>query len=258
MKLRLMNGAGNTFAVFDARGLTLDFADLAKRLCKPIGVDGLLAIDHSQTADFKLHFYNPDGLRGEMCGNGARCVCRFAFDLGIVESSMAIETDAGFVFGQRIRKSLYRVQLNLPSVLDLQRTEAAAYVELGNPGIPHCVTEIPDLSWDDREKLRDLAQKLRFDPAFPKGVNVNFYNWVDSSTVRLLTYERGVEDYTLACGTGSASTAVTLWAKGLLKDGSLTVKNPGGDLTVTIQSEAGQLTALFLEGPAEGEKWIDI
>lgn len=258
MKLRLMNGAGNTFAVFDARGLTLDFADLAKRLCKPTGVDGLLAIDHSQTADFKLHFYNPDGLRGEMCGNGARCVCRFAFDLGIVESSMTIETDAGLVFGQRIRKSLYRVQLNLPSVLDLQRTEAAAYVELGNPGIPHCVTEIPDLSWDDREKLRDLAQKLRFDPAFPKGVNVNFYNWVDSSTVRLLTYERGVEDYTLACGTGSASTAVTLWAKGLLKDGSLTVKNPGGDLAVTIQSEAGQLTALFLEGPAEGEKWIDI
>lgn len=253
-----MNGAGNTFAVFDAREQEFDFSALAKRLCKPLKVDGLLAIDRSKIADFKLHFYNPDGLRGEMCGNGARCVCRFAYDLGIVGNEMWIETDAGTVFGQRISQSVYRVQLNLPSVLDLHRTETAAYVELGDPGIPHCVTELPGLDWKQKESLRSLALKLRFDPAFPKGVNVNFFDWLNSSTVRLLTFERGVEDYTLACGTGSASTAVILWAKGLVKGGTLTVKNPGGDLTVTIQSNGGQLTALYLEGPAEGEDWIKI
>lgn len=258
MKLRLMNGAGNTFAVCDIRTYKPELASFAKELCKLTGTDGFLAIDHSESADFRLHFYNPDGLRGEMCGNGARCVCRFAYDLGIACDVMTVETDAGLVYGQRISESVYRVQLNLPSVIDLKRTGSAAYIELGCPGIPHCVTQIPDLSWADRDALRDLAQKLRFDPAFPKGVNVNFYDWVDKSTVRLLTYERGVEDYTLACGTGSASTAVTLWAKGLLKDGALTVKNPGGDLTVTLENSGEHLTTLYLEGPAEGENWITI
>ncbi len=258
MKLRLMNGAGNTFAVCDARGQTIDFAALAKSVCKQTGVDGFLAVDHSDCADLKLHFYNPDGLRGEMCGNGARCVCRFAYELGIAGEQMTVQTDAGLVCGWRISDHQYRVQLNLPSVLDLQRTEHAAYVELGSPGIPHCVTEVPEATWDDREALRPLAQKLRFDPAFPKGVNVNFYSRVNESTIRLLTYERGVEDYTLACGTGSASAAVVLWAKGQLKGDTLTVRNPGSDLTITVQSRNGHLSALFLEGPATGENWITI
>ena len=170
---------------------------------------------------------------------------------------MTVETDAGLVHGQRICESVYRVQLNLPSMVDLTRTCDAAYVELGDPGIPHSVTEVPELCWDDREKLRPFAKKLRFDPVFPKGVNVNFYAVVNDTTIRLLTYERGVEDYTLACGTGSASTAVVLWKKSLLKDGTLTVQNPGGDLTVTLQGEADHLTALYLEGPAEGDQWID-
>lgn len=253
-----MNGAGNTFAVCDAREQIIDFAALAKVVCKQTGVDGFLAVDHSNCADFKLHFYNPDGLRGEMCGNGARCVCRFAYELGMAGEKMTVETDAGLVCGWRISDHQYRVQLNLPSVLELQRTENAAYVELGDPGIPHCVTEISGLSWTDREALLPLAQKLRFDPAFPKGVNVNFYDWIAESTIRLLTYERGVEDYTLACGTGSASTAVTLWAKGQLKGDALTVKNPGGDLKITVQAKNGDLSALFLEGPAQGENWITI
>ena len=246
-----MNGAGNSFAVCDLRNQALDLPVFAQSICKQLGVDGLLAIDHSEIADFKLHFYNPDGLRGEMCGNGARCVCRFAYELGIVGDKMTLETDAGIVHGQRISQSVYRVQLNLPSVLDLHRTPEAAYLELGNPGLPHCVTEIPGLTWNDREKLRPFAKKLRFDPAFPKGVNVNFYSRVDEHTIRLLTYERGVEDYTLACGTGSASAAIKLWAEGKLTTTTLTVQNPGGDLTVTMESSAGALTAIFLEGPVE-------
>lgn len=257
MNIRCMSGAGNTFAVCDMRGQPADLATLAKRLCKLTNADGFLAVDDSDLADFKLHFYNPDGLRGEMCGNGARCVCRFAFELGIVDDTVTIETDAGLVWGTRISDSVWCVQLNLPSVIDLHRTKNAAYIELGRPGIPHCVTKIPGLSWDDCESLRDPAKKLRFDPAFPKGVNVNFYDWVDATTVRILTYERGVENFTLACGTGSASTAVTLWAEGLLPDGTLTVQNPGGDLRITLKSENDHLTALFLEGPAEGDTWID-
>ena len=84
MQVCHMSGAGNSFAVVDARDYTGDLQNLAVQLCAQLHTDGFLALDHSQIADFKLHFYNPDGLRGEMCGNGARCICKFAYDQGIV------------------------------------------------------------------------------------------------------------------------------------------------------------------------------
>ena len=123
-----MSGAGNDFMVVDARGKPLDFEALSKALCAQSGADGFLAIDHSDIADFKLHFYNSDGSRGEMCGNGARCVCRFAYDNGIAGDSMVIETDAGLVPGTRLSENAYRVQLNTPSVLDLHRKENTSYI----------------------------------------------------------------------------------------------------------------------------------
>ena len=258
MRIHYMNGAGNDFMVMDARGQNLDFAPLAVELCKLTHADGFMAIDHSDTADFRLHFYNSDGTRGEMCGNGARCICRYAYELGIVGDSMVVQTDAGLVKGQRISQNIYRVQLNLPSVIDLNRLPNAAYVELGNPGVPHSVTEIPGLQWEMREELRDMAKGLRHNPAFPKGANANLYTWMDETTVRILTYERGVEDYTLACGTGSGATAVSLWKAGKVPGGALTVKNPGGDLKVTIESTGDEITALLLEGPTESVKILEI
>ena len=253
-----MNGAGNDFMVMDARGQKIDFAPLAIELCKLTGADGFMAIDHSDTADFRLHFYNSDGTRGEMCGNGARCICRYAYELGIVGENMVVQTDAGLVAGQRIDENIYRIALNLPSVTDLTRLPNAAYVELGNPGVPHSVTEIPGLTWEMRDELREFAKNMRHNPAFPKGANANLYTWLDRTTVRILTFERGVEDYTLACGTGSASTAVALWKLGKVPGGVLTVKNPGGDLTVTIQAQGDTITSLLLEGPTKIEKILEI
>ena len=121
MEILHMSGAGNDFAVLDARGNDLDFSCLAKKLCKELGADGLLAADVSETADFKLHFYNPDGSRGEMCGNGARCICKFAYDKGIAGEAMTVETDAGTVYGWRLGENQYRVQLNNPGLVDLNR-----------------------------------------------------------------------------------------------------------------------------------------
>ena len=99
---------------------------------------------------------------------------------------------------------------------------------------------------------------MRHNPAFPKGANANLYTWLNETTVRILTFERGVEDYTLACGTGSGATAVTLWKEGKVPGGVLTVKNPGGDLTVTVEAKEETITSLLLEGPTEIEKILEI
>ena len=251
MNVWYMNGAGNDFMVIDARGQELDFGPMAIELCKLTGADGFMAVGESQVADFRLHFYNSDGSRGEMCGNGARCICRYAYDHGIAGETMVVETDAGLVPGWRLSEDLYRVKLNNPGVLDLHRRPDAAYVELGDPGVPHSVTEIPGLEWSFADALREKARVLRFAPEFPKGVNVNFYTWLDETTVRVLTYERGVEDYTLACGTGCGSVASALWMQGKLPGGRLTARNQGGTLTVTIGGSGGVIDSILLEGHAE-------
>ena len=249
MRLWHMSGAGNDFVVADIRGTAPDLKNMAIRLCAQTGADGFMALDHSDTADFRMHFYNPSGLRGEMCGNGARCICKFAYDLGIAGPQMRVQTDAGEVIGWHLEEDRYRIRLNTPSVVDLSRKEACAYVELGDPGIPHVVVELPELSWEMAEGLRPRAEALRYDPAFPKGANVNFYTMRSADQADLLTYERGVEDYTLACGTGSASLAVALWHQGKLPGGCLTVHSRGGMLTVTLSGQNETVTDLFLEGP---------
>ena len=258
MNIYYMNGAGNDFMVVDARGLALDFSPLAIKLCKLSGADGFMAVDHSDKADFKLHFYNADGSRGEMCGNGARCICRFAYDRGIAGETMVVETDAGLVPGRRVDENRYRVRLNNPSVLDLSRKGPIAYAELGDPGVPHAVAEYAGDLWADKEDLWDHMMQLRHDPAFPKGANVNFYQLLGENEVRVLTFERGVEDYTLACGTGTGSVACVLHRKGQLPGGVLTAHNPGGTLTITLGTEKGEITAIDLEGPTEVVRIYDL
>ena len=258
MKVWYMNGAGNDFMGIDARGQDYDFEKLALQLCPITGADGFMAVDYSDKADFKLHFYNSDGTRGEMCGNGARCICRYAYDNGIAGASMVVETDAGLVTGQRLDQDLYRVKLNNPGILDLNRKGDCAYVELGNPGVPHAVKEVPGLRYENKAEYFEMARALRHDPAFPKGANVNLYTWISPEAVRVLTFERGVEDYTLACGTGCGSTAVTLWSQGKLPGGRLIAQNQGGLLVVTIEGENGIVSSIMLEGSTEVDKIYEI
>ena len=258
MQAWYMSGAGNDFMVIDARGKELNFSAMALELCKLAGCDGFMAVDHSDKADFRLHFYNSDGSRGEMCGNGSRCVSRFAFDNGIAPENMTIETDAGIIDSLRLSENRYRVKLNNPGILDLHRKPDAAYVELGSPGVPHAVAEVPDLEHDQREALLDYARGLRHDPAFPKGANANLYRILGPERVRILTFERGVEDYTLACGTGSGSVACVLWTKGLLPTGKVSVENPGGTLDFEITGSDGKVTSLLMSGPADVLKIYEV
>ena len=259
MKVYYMNGAGNDFMVLDARGQeNLDFSALALEYCALTGADGFMAVGESETADFRLHFYNADGSRGEMCGNGARCICRFAYDLGIAGAEMTVQTDAGLVPGWRIDENQYRVQLNNPSTLDLHRKGDIAYVELGDPGVPHAVAAYDGDLWADADCIWDHMRQLRYDPAFPKGANVNFYQVIGENEVRMLTYERGVEDFTLACGTGTGSVACTLWKQGKLTGGKLTAHNRGGTLKITISGDERKVDSILLEGPTEIVKIYEI
>ena len=259
MKIYYMNGAGNDFMVMDARDdETRDFSAMALELCKMTGADGFMAVGKSETADFRLHFYNSDGTRGEMCGNGARCICRFAHDMGIAGPEMVVQTDAGLVPGKRIDENQYQVKLNNPSVLDLNRKGDIAYAELGDPGVPHAVAEYKGDLWGDKESLKAQMRSLRFDPAFPKGANVNFYQVIGEDEVRILTFERGVEDFTLACGTGTGSTAAVMWRKGLLCGNVLTAHNPGGTLKITIGGEGDTVESILLEGPTEIVRVYDL
>ena len=200
-----MNGAGNSFVVLDARGKSLDFPALARELCARCHADGLIALGNSDKADFKMIFYNADGSLGEMCGNGARCICRFAYDRGIAGERMVFEATAGLVKGWRVDENQYRVALNLPSVLDLHRKGDIAYVELGAPGVPHAVQlwEGADL-FDQKDALREQMRALRFDPAFPKGANVNYCRLTGPGEAQVLTFERGVEDFTLPAARAAA------------------------------------------------------
>ncbi len=251
MKIWHMSGAGNDFMVMDARGGKYDFEKLALELCKLTHADGFMAVDYAEDADFRLHFYNSDGSRGEMCGNGSRCICRFAYDNGIAGENMVVRTDAGLVYGSRLDEMQYRVKLNNPGILDLHRKGDIAYVELGNPGVPHAVAVYAGDLWADADALKEQMRTLRYDPAFPKGANVNFYSWQGENHVRILTFERGVEDFTLACGTGSGSLGCVLWTLGQLSDGALQVDNRGGTLAVTVEGKNGTVSELWLEGPAE-------
>ena len=253
-----MSGAGNDFMVMDARGLSLDFSQLAKKLCAMTGADGFMAVDYAEDADFLLHFYNADGSRGEMCGNGSRCISLFAYENGIAGEEMTIHTDAGLVYARRLSENQYRVKLNDPGVLDLNRRKDAAYVELGMPGVPHGIVEVPGLEFSQMQDLLERAISLRYDKAFPKGANINFYTWLGDGTVRVLTYERGVEDYTLACGTGCSSVAVTLAAKGLLPDGKLTCENRGGTLKISVSQTDDRIYNIYLEGPAQRLRTYDL
>ena len=243
-----LQGAGNDFILIDNQELNFASEQLTKFAARvstrrvSVGADTLIAVEAARgSGDFYARFFNADGSEAEMCGNGARCVARWAYDTGIAKENMVIETIAGDVPAERLDKRTYRVQLNSPTVFEGDKviqidgkSVTVDYVELGNPGIPHLVVHVPDLAMTELETILDFARKLRIHPAFEKGANVNFYDLLSDQTVVERTYERGVEDFTLACGTGTGSTAYALTKKGLVKSDPVVIEVLGGQLQVNV------------------------
>ena len=259
-----MNGAGNDFILLDAIAEPFDESAapaLARSLCdrrRSIGADGLMLVTRAEgDADYRMRFYNSDGSLGEMCGNGARCICRYGYAHGYAGPVQRVETTAGLVTGWRITEDQYRIRLNTPSVVDLEkqltvggRTYRCSYVELGSPGIPHLALEMPALAEQDEDALRRLGRALRYHPTLPKGANVNFYELTGPNELLEKTYERGVEDFTLACGTGTGSVAAALTLLGRVSGKNVRIRMDGGELTVDAEEKNGAIENLYLTGPA--------
>ncbi len=214
-----MSGAGNTFAVTDEKGLTAP-AQLAKQLCAATKADGFIALRPAENADFSMEFYNQDGSRASLCGNGLRCLCRFAFDRGLAGEAMQVQTDAGILRAFRLSQSCYRVQLG-PTVPPVFKDG----IFLVTLGVPHAVVPLKVLDFSMAAQLRPRARALRR----KWDANVDFFAPTAGSDLRILTYERGVEDFTAACGTGCGAVSLALGRP-------IRGENRGGILSVDMES----------------------
>ena len=263
MKFWKMNGAGNDFVVLNNLDEHLPaelLPQIAQTLCErhlSIGADGLMVVDApTQGGDYKMLFFNSDGSVGEMCGNGARCICRYGYENGLAGETQTVETTAGIVTGRRLGSRLYRIRLNDPTTVKLDSSidvdgirYACSYVELGDPGLPHAVVSYHDLKNADENELRELGRKIRWHSAFPKGANVNFYEIIGEDHIFERTFERGVEDFTYACGTGTGSLVTVLTLQGKVSGHGVRVDMTGGTLVIDTERQGSKITDLYLTGP---------
>ena len=264
MEFCKMNGAGNDFIIVNNMNGEIAFdkwPEIAELLCErhmSIGADGFMVVEkaESEEADYRMLFFNADGSMGEMCGNGARCICRYGYEFGLAGEIQKVETTAGLVIGERIDKRRYKIRINDPSVIKMDypveidgKEYACSYVELGNPGIPHAVVPMENLKEYPDHELFDLGRKMRYHAAFPKGVNVNFFEIVGEDLVYERTYERGVEDFTYACGTGTCSMVTILTLQGKVSGRGVRVGMTGGELIIDVEREGDVIKNLYLTGP---------
>ncbi|WP_028584215.1 diaminopimelate epimerase [Desulfogranum mediterraneum] len=252
-----MSGAGNDFIIIDHRSPLIapqDQAEFARLVCRrrfSVGADGLFLLEESETADFKWHFYNADGSMAEMCGNGARCVARFAYMHGLAPASMRFETLAGIV---EAKVADVQVAVRMPPAHSLTLCRGLEVdgqvqdIHFVDTGVPHVVSFVDDL---DSVDVVARGRLIRNHPEFaPAGTNVNFVVHTTEG-LRVRTYERGVEDETMACGTGAVACALVATRLGLVKPPVEVVTAGNERLTIQISPEpGGEGERLLLQGPA--------
>lgn len=254
-----MNGAGNDFVCLDNRSGKIKLSrKQIERLCHRqtgIGADGMLLIEKSprKEADFRMRYYNSDGGEASMCGNGARCFAKFAKMMAKWKKpQMSFLTGAGIVRAVFVGENV-RITLTPPSEAWLNQAVELKSGVVGvhsiDTGVPHAVLFVDDI---EKVDVKNLGHEIRWHEAFqPKGTNVNFAQVLGASHVRLRTYERGVEDETLACGTGMVATALlSHLVHGFNPPIKLRVQ--GGDtLVVNFKKDGDTFSDVTLLGPAE-------
>ncbi|AKD05598.1 diaminopimelate epimerase [Pontibacter korlensis] len=240
-------GTGNDFVMVDNRKHVFPAEDeaLVKHLCdrrKGIGADGLILLQDHPDYDFEMVYYNADGRVGSMCGNGGRCTVRFARQLGVIEDVAYFLAADG-----EHQASIEREQIHL-KMNDVKEVEQIGEDYYLNTGSPHYVRFVEDVqNLDVYEEGRAIRYNERFKEV---GTNVNFVQRLSDNEIFVRTYERGVEDETLSCGTGVTACALVASLKGM--QSPVKVKVLGGELQVAFeQNEDGSFKHIYLVGPAK-------
>lgn len=254
-----MSGAGNRFLVIDDRDQPLavevftpeDIRRLiaAHRRTDAAAIEGILRIRQIAASRVDADFYNPDGSRGMLCGNGARCIVRYAADHGM----RAQESISCLFNGSSYSARLYddsTIGITLPTPVQMRYFAPGS---LDSVEIPVWYVDVQSdhaVIITQSDPLDPVVPLLRHHPDFPRGVNVNMMCTIDARTISLATYERGVEAITGACGTGAVSAAVTMWMRDPSNSRITVIPPSGRPLMVTIFAEAGHIESIELRGDA--------
>jgi len=266
MNFYKMSGTGNDFVVLDNRKNIIGdgLPQMVSKLCHRrhgVGADGVLLLEASNKADFRMRYLNADGGEVSFCGNGARCLAWFAHSIGAAGETMTFEAGDGLhraeVTGNRVKLSMKDPDdIRINFILDLGTKGFAA--SFADTGVPHVV--IPVMELQDFPVV-EAGRKVRYHQMFePAGTNANFIELIDSHHLNIRTYERGVEDETLACGTGSTAAAVISGLQGRAESPVECLTRGGEVLTVHFKKEDDLISEVFLEGAVslvfKGD-WLD-
>ena len=248
MKLEFFKyqGTGNDFVIIDNRQKVFSKNDtkLIAKLCDRrfgIGADGLILLENDKMSDFKMVYYNADGRESSMCGNGGRCLVAFAHYLDIIGET-TIFTAIDGTHSATIEGDVVTLKMN--DVHEIKEKKAYSFLDTGSP---HHVQLVENLEHLDVHKE---GAKLRYGLYGEPGSNINFVEQSGKDVFRVRTYERGVEDETLSCGTGVTAVAIAMHKAGKTTSNTVGVNTPGGDLTISFEQQNGAYTNIALKGPA--------
>lgn len=242
-------GTGNDFVMIDNRSLFFPKEDVAliERLCDRrfgIGADGLILLENDSDTDFRMVYYNSDGNESSMCGNGGRCLVAFAKQLNVIDNATTFIATDGLHHATVAEDGL--VSLQMIDVNELKITPEFSFL---NTGSPHHVQIVDDL---EHYNVKENGAAIRYSDLYGKaGSNVNFVSQINEDTFAVRTYERGVEDETLACGTGVTAVAIAMNATGVTSANAIYLNVEGGKLEVSFNQVGSQYTNVNLKGPAQ-------
>ena len=240
-------GTGNDFVMIDNRHQNFDKSDtkLIAHLCDRrfgIGADGLILLENYDTSDFRMVYFNSDGNESSMCGNGGRCIMHFAHFLGIVDDEATFMAIDGLHNAKIVDD---KVHLQMQNVVSIEKHNNYVFL---NTGSPHHVERCQNVNGLN---VREEGSRIRYSNLYKEeGSNVNFVEKIDETTFKVRTYERGVEDETLSCGTGVTAVALAMHYTGETEKNMLTINTKGGELSVSFSSNNGSFDDIWLIGRA--------
>ncbi|TMU57691.1 diaminopimelate epimerase [Flagellimonas algicola] len=239
-------GTGNDFVVIDNRQEVFpkNNTKIITQLCDRrfgVGADGLILLENDNASDFYMDYYNSDGSQS-MCGNGGRCAVAFARILGIIDEQTTFKAIDG-LHTATIKGDI--VTLKMHDVEEVRQKDAYSFLDTGSPHHVQLVNEL------EKFNVTKEGAKLRYGLYGKAGSNINFVEQADSNTFGVRTYERGVEDETLSCGTGVTAVAIAMHKTGKTASNEVNIKTPGGDLTISFDQQNGSYTDVYLQGPAQ-------